>query len=292
MKKAQLVSLALVLAAMFLGVIFVLYKAKITTNISRQPVFVSDYKNGTYLIDDRRVTLKDGAAESGISSSKTITRYFGNEAFGDLNGDGKSDVAFLLTQETGGTGVFYYVVAALSGDQGYHGLNSIFLGDRIAPQTTEIRGGGIIVNYADRKKDEPMTTQPSVGMSKYIQVKDNNLVEIKDFFGLTNKTWKWVKTQMNDDTVITPKKADVFTVKFNEDGKINGTTDCNGFFGGYEINENKLQFGEFGMTRMFCEGSQENIFVEALGEVDSYFINQEKNLILELKMDSGSMIFE
>jgi len=40
-------------------------------------------------------------------------QYFGNEATGDLNGDGQADKAFLVTQDPGGSGTFYYVIAAL-----------------------------------------------------------------------------------------------------------------------------------------------------------------------------------
>ena len=76
----------------------------------------ADYKNATYTIEGQPVTLVDGYAEVPAapgSASKTVTQYFGNEAVGDLNGDGVPDVAFLLTQNGGGSGTFYYVVAAL-----------------------------------------------------------------------------------------------------------------------------------------------------------------------------------
>ena len=54
-------------------------------------------KNGTYLIDGQPLTLTNGLFEIQAapgSSSKQITRYFGNEVTGDLNKDGKADVAF------------------------------------------------------------------------------------------------------------------------------------------------------------------------------------------------------
>jgi hypothetical protein len=83
-----------------------------------------------------------------------------------------------LTQNNGGSGTFYYVVVALSSPNGYIGTNGILLGDRIAPQTTEIKNGQIIVNYADRKTGEAMTIAPSVGVSKYLNVNGNRLIEI------------------------------------------------------------------------------------------------------------------
>ena len=96
-----------------------------------------------------------------------------------LNGDKTEDIAFLITNSSGGSGTFYYVVAAVLEADGYRGTNAMLLGDRIAPQTTEFRNGEIIVNYADRKAGEPMTTPPSVGVSKYFKITNNRLVEIK-----------------------------------------------------------------------------------------------------------------
>ena len=138
------------------------------------------YKNATYVIEGQPTTLVNGSStvESAPgSASQTVTQYFGNEATGDLNGDGVPDVAFILTQSGGGSGTFYYVVAALKTATGYQGTNAVLLGDRISPQTTEINNGQIVVNYADRAAGEPMTTQPSVGVSKYLTVTGTTLVE-------------------------------------------------------------------------------------------------------------------
>lgn len=117
--------------------------------------------------------LSDGRSET----IDGVTQYFGNEAWADLNGDGTEDVAFLLTQDGNGSGTMYYLVAALSDATGYKGTNAIFLGDRIAPQTTEIRDGTIVANYATRKEGEPMTARPSIGVSKLLTVENDMLVE-------------------------------------------------------------------------------------------------------------------
>ena len=105
--------------------------------------------------------------------------YFGNEATGDLDADGIEDVAFIVTQNGGGSGTFYYVGAAFkNSDDSYTRTNLVLLGDRIAPQTTEIRDKTIIVNYADRKEGEPMTARPSVGISKYLQTFNGILIPL------------------------------------------------------------------------------------------------------------------
>jgi hypothetical protein len=142
-----------------------------------------DYKNISYEIDGQTIMLANGKAETdaeeGAVSKISTELYFGNEARADLNGDGKDDIVFLLFQNGGGTGVFYYVVVALSSGDVFKGTNAVLLGDRIAPQTTEIKNGQIIVNYADRKDDEPFTAQPSVGVSKYLKIVGQKLVEVK-----------------------------------------------------------------------------------------------------------------
>lgn len=139
---------------------------------------VKDYKNISYMIEGIPVQLIDGKAEvesAPGSASKTITQYFGNELRTDLNNDGREDVVFLLTQNTGGSGTFYYVVAALNTPEGYKGSDGYVLGDRIAPQTVEVSKNPqhkqvIVVNFATRKANEPMTATPSVGRSAYIKL--------------------------------------------------------------------------------------------------------------------------
>ena len=146
---------------------------------SRAPGAVS-YTDVTFLIEGVPVTFVDGRVEAPAapgSSAKVVTEYFGNAAAGDVNADGTPDVAFILTQNSGGSGTFYYVVVALLGKSGYEGTNAVLLGDRVAPQTTEIRDGILMVNYAVRAPGAPMTAQPSVGVTKYLKVEGTTLVE-------------------------------------------------------------------------------------------------------------------
>ena len=143
----------------------------------------TDYKNATYIIDGESVALQNGYTETSPvagSATKTVTRYFGNEVRHDLNDDGREDIAFLLTQETGGTGIFVYVVAALNTTDGYVGSHAFFLGDRIAPQSTVMDEGEtslgtnrknvIVVNYAVRLPGEPFTAEPSLGKSTWLKL--------------------------------------------------------------------------------------------------------------------------
>ena len=210
-----------------------------------------------------------------------------------MNGDGRPDVVFLLTQEPGGSGTFFYVVAALRNEAGYQGTNGILLGDRIAPQNIAIENGRIVVNYADRKPDEPMTTRPSVGVSRFFKVLEGKLVADEAVSQITNRKWVWEQTQMNDGTVTTPKQPDAFTITFLDNGQVQGTTDCNSFSGTYKVNGPSIEFGPFASTMMACEGSQEAEFMKSLGEVDQFlYVEKEDKLALMIKYNSGSMVFK
>ena len=139
----------------------------------------SDHRNATFMIEGRAVQLVDGYAEEPIAediASKIITKYFGNELTTDLDGDGEEDdVAFILTQDHGGSGTFFYAVAAISTDEGFKGTDGYFLGDRIAPQATTVspnpgQKNVVVFNYADHASGEPVSAQPSIGKSVYLKV--------------------------------------------------------------------------------------------------------------------------
>ena len=154
----------------------------------------TEYRNAEYVIEGQRIKLADGLAEADTSpgsASRIVTRYFGNELKTDLNGDGREDVVFLLTQQRGGSGTFFYAVAALNTEAGYLGSDGYPLGDRIAPQTTVVSRNPrhknvIVVNYGDRRPDEPMTARPSVGKSVYLKLDAETVrwgIVVPDFEG-------------------------------------------------------------------------------------------------------------
>ncbi len=270
----------------------------------------SDPKNTTYIIDGKEVTLIDGLSEKSAapdSASKVTTQYFGNELQTDLNNDGREDIVFLLTQNTGGSGTFFYVVTALNTEEGWVGSQATFIGDRIAPQTTEVSRNPnhknvIVVNYVDRAPDEPMTISPSQAKSLYLKLDPESMQfgEVAaDFEGEANpdvmtldmKPWTWVKTTYNNDTEFVPNNTDAFVLTFQDSGSFSATTDCNAMSGTYEVVDNKITFGPIASTKMFCEGSQEQDFAAVLTEAQSFFFTSRGELIFELKFDSGSAVF-
>jgi hypothetical protein len=140
-----------------------------------------DPLNSTYIIEGDEFALVDSKAEKEIvpgSASKIRINVFDANAKGDINEDGLDDTAVLLTYNAGGSGIFYYIAAAIQMEQGYKGTNAVFVGDRIAPQVTEIKEGAVIVNYANRYPWESFATSPSVWASKYLFFEEGELREI------------------------------------------------------------------------------------------------------------------
>jgi len=175
MNKKLLYVFIVVAVVLFLAVgVYITQKfrtAKLSVPQSQNQETTLDPLNATYLIDGAPVKLTDGKLQESAApgSAETITtQVFGKPVYGDINGDGKNDAAVFLVRDGGGSGTFYYVVAALGSDHGAVGTNAIFLGDRIAPDTIQVANGIITVNYADRKTEDPMSTPPSIGVSKYI----------------------------------------------------------------------------------------------------------------------------
>lgn len=182
MSNKQLIKiLLLVIAIVFAGFIFLKPKDSLVPS-SNTKIAGFDGKNSSFTIDGRAVHLVNGVSVAEVvpnSASKVTTRYFGNEAYGDVNGDGTIDTAFLVSQNTGGSGLFYYVVVALTEKDGYKITNAFFIGDRIAPQSTEINSsaGELLVNFAERKDGEPMSTPPSVGATLLLKVTPQGVLE-------------------------------------------------------------------------------------------------------------------
>lgn len=140
-----------------------------------------DGRNASFTVDGESVTLRDGASATPIenSSAAIVTRYFGNESAGDIDGDGLEDQAFVVTRNTGGSGTFYYVVVALNTGERYTTTNAFLIGDRIVPQSTQIRSDAreLHVNFADRRQGEPMTTPPSEGKVLLLKVTADGVLE-------------------------------------------------------------------------------------------------------------------
>jgi heat shock protein HslJ len=292
---------------LFVALIITLVASVYFLRVDRNEKVEKSYKNATYNIDGESVTLINGRSEKEVapgSASKILVNYFGNEVFADFDGDGRNDVAFLLTKQGGGSGTFYYLVVGLNKEEGYLGSSAVLIGDRISPQGTSIdERGFIVVNYADRNPGESFAVTPSLGKSLWLKFDSTNMQlgeVVQNFEGeadpskmtLSMKKWSWVSTQYSDDKKVLPKNLSSFSITFKNDGTFSATTDCNGIGGEYKVTKNKIVLDKMISTLMYCDGSQESEFTKALSGVSSYLFTSKGELVLELKLDSGTMLFK
>ena len=90
---------------------------------------------------------------------------------------------------------------------------------------------------------------------------------------LEGTTWKLAKMEAIPAKAV-DAEADFFTLEFNAaDTMVAGRTNCNRFFGKYELKGKELELKNLGMTRMACPDMQyEDAFVKMLDDVDRFEI--------------------
>lgn len=127
----------------------------------------------TFTLDDQTWEFSNGAAVNADATDKAI---IGERT---LNTQGNKAAA-IITDEPGGSGIFFYVVGASQTDSGEVYSKPVLLGDRIKYESLAVSDDGIIeVTYFDRNPKDPMTIEPSVKKtSKFAFQDDGNLISV------------------------------------------------------------------------------------------------------------------
>jgi hypothetical protein len=142
----------------------------------------SDPLNTAYTIEDQAVKLIDGSFEAPAApgaATMLLVSVIGRPVYGDLDHDGDEDAVVVVVYDSGGSGTFYYIAAAINKKSGFHGTRGYLLGDRIDVQDVAIREQSVIVKYADRHPEEPMNAEPSVDTMIRLVFADGELIPVK-----------------------------------------------------------------------------------------------------------------
>ena len=111
------------------------------------------------------------------SDTKAATQYFGSEGTvetkGDLNGDTKDDIAFIINRKDEDRGMLYYMATSLASTTGYVGTNLVFLGNKVEPTSIKIVDGVINVEQTVTDQSSSTTTQ-----TLYAKLNSDNTLEI------------------------------------------------------------------------------------------------------------------
>ena len=184
-----------------------------------------------------------------------------------LNGEGYQNLA--LTQTEAASGARYESTA-----------ENVSIWNKGA-EVTMYRGRQVIFIG---QTEESMGNPNPAGEDESVQVSTSSV-------SLRGNTWVWKESTRTDGTKVTPNKPGVFTLEFAQDGAIRGTTDCNGFGGQYTLDGGSLNNGPLAMTKMFCEGSQENEFIALATGAGLVAIDEGTPATLTITTDAGVSVF-
>ncbi|MDH3713691.1 MAG: hypothetical protein OET44_07590 [Gammaproteobacteria bacterium] len=140
-----------------------------------------DPLNVEYEIEGSAIRLRDGNYEMPAapgSAAKIQVAVFDGPVYGHLDDDGAIDAAVVLVYQSGGSGTFYYVAAAVNRDGGYRGTNGLLLGDRVMPQSVRIENRTVVTDFADRGPQEPMAATPTINVTKYAYLDGGGLIAV------------------------------------------------------------------------------------------------------------------
>jgi heat shock protein HslJ len=288
MKRETTVVLS-ALVIVFLSVAgFALHKSIVLSeeHVPQSSENVSPY-DGEYSILGKNIPLKNKTYQHHDGSVIAVTRYFGNEKQIDLNADGVVDRVFLLVQERNDNKSQYFVTGIVSDGTTTKTIPTVPLGISISPQTIGTEEKDVItVNYAIAGPTLSETIGETLRLKYDVQ---NNLFGIvaNNFEGeadpahmsLTMKSWVWQKTITPTETIL-PIKPGVFALAFSRDGTFGMKTDCNGGGGEYVVDTRRLTLSNMISTMMFCEGSQESIYRDALSRATEYVFTSRGQLLI------------
>ena len=111
--------------------------------------------------------------------------------------------------------------------------------------------------------------------------------------GLAGTSWRLVKFQGGDDTVLAPDDKAKYTLAFGADGSLSARLDCNRGRGTWKSSgPGHLELGPMALTRAMCPpGSLHDHLVKQWPFVRSYTV-KDGHLFLALMADGGTYEFE
>lgn len=195
---------------------------------------------------------------------------------GDLQGKGARDAVVILTQSSGGSGVFDFVAVLQRHDNDIVNVGTASLGDRVQIRTARIEARQIILDVVQAGPEDALCC-PSQLEERRWELRDAGLVE-----GATRITGKlslsqlegapWLLTRLRRGEKA-PGNPPV-TLSFSQ-GRISGSSGCNRYSGevrpGASFGE--IEIGPLAVTQMACQGPAEDLehrYLAALGKVRKF----------------------
>ena len=147
--------------------------------------------NVNFSIDSQEVVFEEGQAAVEIpdldGKTAVINYRLIESATGDLDRDSDMDLAAVFQVDPGGSGTFYHLAAALNDGCRSHAVESVYLGDRIQPESLTIYGsdhidaGMIVAGLNVFAKDQSLSEKPMFYLTRMFRVDSSQLIEIPQY---------------------------------------------------------------------------------------------------------------
>ena len=147
--------------------------------IASSPLSAAELNYATYPLEPAKggqASFTRGQHEDREAQFKAMIAPY-PRANGDLNGDGSPDTAVTIIVNSGGSGVFTYVSAVINNGGIAQPADSVLIGDRVKVSEMVIANGALMVNYLDRKAEEPMSAKPTVPMTRVFTLQNGKLMD-------------------------------------------------------------------------------------------------------------------
>lgn len=264
-------------------------------------------QNATYsgIYDEGPVTLTDGVYEGEPFGAGGVMRprvelVDAGILYGDLDGDGSSDAAVILVEESGGSGSFTYVAAQLNQNGRPADAGAVLVGDRTQISSAAIVDGAIELEIVTQGPDDAACC-PTLKMRKRMALADGRLAEVEsEALGtisaadLEGTTWTLLDLNLDQQPALDEPAV---TLSF-ADGQITGSGGCNTYSSTFTLDEADpmaISIAAPVATRMACSDevmAQESAFFAALEQTLTwgYYVGHLM-LYYEKDGDYGKMFF-
>jgi len=109
---------------------------------------------------------------------------------------------------------------------------------------------------------------------------------------LVGPVWQWQRTEMSNDETISVDDPGGYTIQFNEDGSLLVKADCKQTAGEFTDENGALTIRLNPTTMQICsDKSLADEFFKELSFAGAYVFTDEGNLVINMKMDGGNIIF-
>lgn len=106
---------------------------------------------------------------------------------------------------------------------------------------------------------------------------------------LINITWRWERTLMNNDAVISPEDPSRYTITFRNDGTVTARVDCNQMAGTYRLDGASILIHLTHGTRAMCSPKSLDVeFQRQIGDARQLVFTDE-HLYSDLAHHRGTM---